>query len=116
MRLHREMSGRRDQPELPGLRLYHDKLYRQGGGTGGAACSGAGTGEKVRHESGCPALVVALLGGGGALYYFKFMKNKPKTKGADNLDDYDYGDEEDELWESEEGAEEEPEESEEEPE
>ena len=61
-------------------------------------------------------LVVALLGGGGALYYFKFMKNKPKTKGTDNLDDYDYGDEEDELWESEEGAEEEPEESEEEPE
>ena len=61
-------------------------------------------------------LVVALLGGGGALYYFKFMKNKPKTKGPDNLDDYDYGDEEDELWESEEGAEEEPEESEEEPE
>ena len=59
-------------------------------------------------------LVVALLGGGGALYYFKFMKNKPKTKGTDNLDDYDYGDEEDELWESEEGAEEEPEESEEE--
>ena len=61
-------------------------------------------------------LVVALLGGGGALYYFKFMKNKSKTKGPDNLDDYDYGDEEDELWESEEGAEEEPEESEEEPE
>ena len=61
-------------------------------------------------------LVVALLGGGGALYYFKFMKNKPKTKGPDNLDDYDYGDEEDELWESEEEAEEEPEESEEEPE
>lgn len=61
-------------------------------------------------------LAVALLGGGGALYYFKFMKNKPKTKGSDNLDDYDYGDEEDELWESEEGAEEEPEESGEEPE
>lgn len=61
-------------------------------------------------------LVVALLGGGGALYYFKFVKNKPKTKGSDNLDDYDYGDEEDDLWESEEGAEEEPEESEEEPE
>ena len=56
-------------------------------------------------------LAVALSGGGGALYYFKFMKNKPKTKGADNLDDYDYGDEEDELWESEEGEGEEPEES-----
>lgn len=55
LQLHREMSGRRNQPELPGLRLYHDKLHRQGGGTGGAACSGAGTGEKVRHESGCPA-------------------------------------------------------------
>ena len=41
LQLHREMSGRRNQPELPGLRLYHDKLHRQGGGTGGAACNGA---------------------------------------------------------------------------
>ena len=23
--------------------------------------------------------------------YFKFIKQKPKTKGSDNLDDYDYG-------------------------
>ena len=60
-----------------------------------------------------PALilaVLALLGGGGALAYFKLVKNKPKTKGNDNLDDYDYGeddtDQEDEApWGSEESDE-----------
>lgn len=40
-----------------------------------------------------------------ALVYFKFIKQKPKTKGSDNLDDYDYGEEEelpeDETWETE---------------
>lgn len=55
-------------------------------------------------------VVLALLGGGGALAYFKLVKNKPKTKGNDNLDDYDYGeddtDQEDEdPWESEESDE-----------
>lgn len=55
-------------------------------------------------------VVLALLGGGGALAYFKLVKNKPKTKGNDNLDDYDYGeddaDQEDESpWESEESDE-----------
>ena len=50
-------------------------------------------------------VVLAALGGIGALVYFKFVKQKPKTKGSDNLDDYDYGaDEElpeDETWETE---------------
>lgn len=44
-----------------------------------------------------PALllvVLAVLGGIGALVYFKFIKQKPKTKGSDNLDDYDYGEDE----------------------
>ena len=55
-------------------------------------------------------VVLALLGGGGALAYFKLVKNKPKTKGNDNLDDYDYGeddtDQEDEdSWETEESDE-----------
>ena len=59
-----------------------------------------------------PALLLAALAllGGGAFAYFKFIKNKPKTKGNDNLDDYDYGeddtDQEDEdPWESEESDE-----------
>ena len=34
--------------------------------------------------------------GGGAVYYLKFMKKKPETKGSTDLDDYDYGDEADE--------------------
>ena len=50
-------------------------------------------------------VVLAALGGIGALVYFKFIKQKPKTKGSDDLDDYDYGaDEElpeDETWETE---------------
>ena len=50
-------------------------------------------------------VVLAALGGIGALVYFKFIKQKSKTKGSDNLDDYDYGaDEElpeDETWETE---------------
>lgn len=50
-------------------------------------------------------VVLAVLGGIGALVYFKFIKQKPKTKGSDNLDDYDYGADEglpeDETWETE---------------
>ena len=40
-------------------------------------------------------LVVALSGGGAALYYFKFKKPKADTKGSDDLDEYDFGDDED---------------------
>lgn len=40
-------------------------------------------------------LVVALAGGGAALYYFKFRKPKTETKGSDDLDEYDFGDDED---------------------
>ena len=36
-------------------------------------------------------LLVLALAGGGAFYYIKFVKNKPKTKGGTDLDDYDYG-------------------------
>ena len=40
--------------------------------------------------------VGALLGGGGALYWFKLRKPKADTRGADDLDDYDYGEDEEE--------------------
>ena len=46
-------------------------------------------------------LLLALLGGGGVFAYMKLMKNKPKTKGNDSLDDYDYGEEDSEEWETE---------------
>lgn len=54
--------------------------------------------------------VLAVLGGIGALVYFKFIKQKPKTKGSDNLDDYDYGEddteqEDEDPWETEESDE-----------
>ena len=39
-------------------------------------------------------VVLGVLGGIGGLVYFKFIKQKPKTKGSDNLDDYDYGEDE----------------------
>ena len=41
--------------------------------------------------------VLALMGGGGALLTSNSSKNKPKTKGNDNLDDYDYGEDETDL-------------------
>ena len=34
--------------------------------------------------------------GGGIVYFLIFRKEKPKTKGSTDLDNYDYGDEEDE--------------------
>ena len=40
-------------------------------------------------------LVLALAGGGTALYYFKFHKPKADTTGHDDLDEYDFGEEED---------------------
>ena len=46
-------------------------------------------------------LMLALLGGGGVFAYLKLVKNKPKTKGNDSLDDYDYGEEDSEEWETE---------------
>ena len=36
-------------------------------------------------------LAAVLLGGGAALYYFKFRKPKADTKGGDELDEYDFG-------------------------
>ena len=55
-------------------------------------------------------VVLAVLGGIGALVYFNFIKQKPKTKGSDNLDDYDYGEddteqEDEDPWETEESDE-----------
>ena len=44
-------------------------------------------------------LLLILLGGGGALAYNKLVKNKPQTKGNADLDDYDYGDEDDDEYE-----------------
>ena len=58
--------------------------------------------EEPTNNSGV-LLVVLLLaaGGGGALYWFKFRKEKPSTKGPVDLDDYDYGDEDGEDYETE---------------
>lgn len=40
-------------------------------------------------------LVVLLIGGGAALYFFKFKKPKADVKGSDDLDEYDFGEDED---------------------
>jgi len=53
-------------------------------------------------------LLLALLGGGGVFAYLKLIKNKPKTKGNDSLDDYDYGEEDSEEWETEDEESDEP--------
>lgn len=54
--------------------------------------------EACRTEPGCDSPLLALLGGGGVFAYLKLIKNKPKTKGNDSLDDYDYGEEDSEEW------------------
>ena len=53
-------------------------------------------------------LLLALLGGCGVFAYLKLVKNKPKTKGNDSLDDYDYGEEDSEEWETEDEESDEP--------
>ena len=46
-------------------------------------------------------LLLVALAGGGAVCYLKFFKKKPDTRGSADLDDYDYGEaEEDEVLES----------------
>ena len=44
----------------------------------------------------------------GKFAYLKLVKNKPKTKGNDSLDDYDYGEEDSEEWETEDEESDEP--------
>lgn len=41
-------------------------------------------------------LLLFALVGGGAAYYLNILKKKPDTKGSSDLDDYDYGDEDEE--------------------
>ena len=52
--------------------------------------------EPVKRADNNGLLLVVLavaLAGGGAAYFLKFKKKKPDTKGDADLDDYDYGDE-----------------------
>ena len=49
--------------------------------------SGSGTGGLI-------VFLVVAMAGGAALYYFKFKKPRADTKGSDDLDEYDFGDDE----------------------
>lgn len=43
-------------------------------------------------------LVLLIAGGaGGAVYFLKFRKEKPDTRGPADLDDYDFGDDDEEY-------------------
>ena len=64
--------------------------------------------EKEKPAGLNPAALILLLGGGGVFAYLKLVKNKPKTKGNDSLDDYDYGEEDSEEWETEDEESDEP--------
>lgn len=46
--------------------------------------------------------VILLIGGGAAVYFLKFRKSKPKTSGTTDLDDYDYGEEDETEYEGDE--------------
>lgn len=56
--------------------------------------SAENTPEKSSGGAGIVVVVLLLLVGGGALYWFKLRKPKADTRGADDLDDYDYGEDE----------------------
>lgn len=58
--------------------------------------------EKKNNSMGMLALllIVGILGV-GAFYYFKVLKNKPKTKGNSQLDEYEFDDDEDDDTEEE---------------
>ena len=61
--------------------------------------------QKKGGNTGLLVIVLVLaLAGGGAVYYLKFMKKKPEAKGSTDLDDYDYGDDEDELEDADQDA------------
>jgi len=53
--------------------------------------------EEKGNGTGGTLLLLLIVGmiGGGALYYFKVLKNKPSTKGNTALDEYDFEDDED---------------------
>ena len=53
--------------------------------------------DSAQKKSNAPLilLLLVLLGGGFALYWFKLRKPKPDTKGSADLDDYDFGEEDD---------------------
>ena len=53
--------------------------------------------EKKSSGGAVVLLLLLLLGGGFALYWFKFRKKKPDAKGPVDLDDYDYGEDEDDT-------------------
>lgn len=75
-------------------------MYGKSTGTSGRN-TGAGKEKPAGLNPAALILLLALLGGGGVFAYLKLVKNKPKTKGNDSLDDYDYGEEDSEEWETE---------------
>ena len=58
-----------------------------------------GPSEPAKSGNMLPVVILGLAAAGGAAVYFlKFRKSKPKTSGVSDLDDYDYGeDDEDEI-------------------
>lgn len=72
-----ECVGKEPEPEKPEEPAEPDPEPEQKGGVNGML-----------------AVVLAVaLAGGGAVYFLKFKKKKPDTKGSADLEDYDYGDE-----------------------
>ncbi|MBQ7930449.1 MAG: DUF4366 domain-containing protein [Clostridia bacterium] len=54
--------------------------------------------QQQKNNSGILLIVLFLaVGGGAAVYFLKFRKDKPKTAGTTDLDDYDYGEDVDEI-------------------
>lgn len=70
-----ECMGKEPEPEVPDEPTEPVEEPEEKGGMGGILVF----------------VLIAALGGGAAFYFLKVKKGKPQTKGSSNLDDYDYG-------------------------
>ena len=104
--LYGEMCGRCGEYGLPCLRCEYGGVYGPGAGTharpGNRPGAGTGTG---RAEPGDAAGGAGRAGRHRCAGLLQIHQAEAKTKGSDNLDDYDYGEDEelpeDETWETE---------------
>lgn len=71
---------------------YSDRLHRQGTHANTHRAAGR-TQRKTTNPGAVLALVLfVLLGGGAAFYYFKFVKPKHNVKGSTDFEDFDFED------------------------
>ena len=87
-----KMRSRKGKHVLPGMCYQYDRLHRQR-----TTPTPTEQSEEPKEKGGNPGVVLALvlfalLGGGAAFYYFKFLKPKQNVKGNTDLEDFEFED------------------------